>query len=251
MGLGLARPWAAARDGAPTGTDTRSELVHRSVSEPGVLDAGRAGQPLAGERSAPLKPPGRSLDVVPPPSEVRVRPAEESDLPAVTEIYNEAIRTTTGTFDTEPRSIADRTAWFRSHDARHPVFVAVVGVEVVGWGALTAWSDRAAYRATGEVSVYVAETHRGGGVGRNLLGAIVRAAADLEFHTVLARVAEGNEASLRLHLGAGFRLVGVMREVGNKFGQRLDVRLLQRMLDPAPGNASLLDVTPPRAGGVP
>jgi L-amino acid N-acyltransferase len=163
-------------------------------------------------------------------SVLSIRPAGESDVPSITEIYNEAILTTTGTFDTEPRSVNDRVLWFRAHDSRHPVLVGVVDGRVVGWGSLTVWSDRSAYEHTGEVSVYVAERSRGRGTGRALLRGLVGAAAAHGYHSLLARVAEGNEASLRLHTSQGFVSVGVMREVGSKFGRRLDVHLLQRMV---------------------
>jgi phosphinothricin acetyltransferase len=165
------------------------------------------------------------------PGPVLVRPAIASDVPAITEIYNEAVRTTTGTFDTEPRSLTDRMEWFRSHDARHPVLAAESVGRVVGWGSLSAWSDRRAYDGTGEVSVYVGESDRGRGVGRHLLQALVQSATELGFRTLLARIAAGNEVSLHLHSALGFRSVGVMREVGTKFGRRLDVHLLQRMLE--------------------
>ena len=166
--------------------------------------------------------------------ELRIRRAGEPDVPAITEIYNEAVRTTTGTFDTEPRSISDRRAWFRSHDSRHPILVAESEGSVVGWGSLSAWSDRSAYDGTGEVSVYVAAPFRGRGIGRRLLRELVDVARALEFHSLLARIAGGNAASLHLHSALGFQEVGIMREVGQKFGRRLDVHLLQWMVPGAP-----------------
>jgi L-amino acid N-acyltransferase YncA len=169
-------------------------------------------------------------------SEWRIRPAARADVAAITAIYNDAVRTTTGTFDTEPKSLTDRTRWLRSHDDRHPVVIAESEGAVVGWGSVSAWSDRCAYDATGEVSVYVAAPQRGRGVGRAILGALVERAAGLGYHSLLARIAEGNEASLRLHMGQRFVPVGVMREAGVKFGRRLDVHLLQRMIEP-PGGA--------------
>jgi L-amino acid N-acyltransferase YncA len=169
-----------------------------------------------------------------PPPPVRIRQATESDLPAITEIYNDAIRKSTGTFDTEPRPLADRIEWFRSHDARHPVYVAESEGRIVGCGAISAWSSRRAYDATGEVSTYVDESHRGRGVGRALLAESLAGAAHIGYHTLLARIAEGNAASLRLHSSAGFSSVGVMREVGTKFGLRLDVHLLQWMVPGGP-----------------
>jgi L-amino acid N-acyltransferase YncA len=164
-----------------------------------------------------------------------VRPASELDVPAILAIYNAAVENSTGTFDTEPRTLEERLGWFRSHDVRHPVVVADSEANVVGWGAIGEWSPRRAYDATGEVSTYVAESHRGRGVGSAILAALVVRATELDFHVLLARIAEGNAASLRMHEHAGFVSVGVMREVGSKFGRRLDVHLLQWMAPVAAG----------------
>ena len=160
----------------------------------------------------------------------RSRPGREADVPAITEIYNDAVLTTTGTFDTEPRSLADRIDWFRHHSLRHPILVADDAAEILGWASLSPWSDRPAYDATAEVSVYVRRSAQGRGIGTHLLAELLRAARDAGHHALLARVAEGNDASLRLHRSAGFFEVGVMREVGVKFGRRLDVHLLEALL---------------------
>lgn len=167
------------------------------------------------------------------PSEppVPIRRAGPEDVPAIAEIYNEAIRTTTATFDTEPKTVEDREAWLRSHDDRHPVLVAELDGEVVGWACLTRWSDRPAYDDTAETSCFVASRHRGRGIGRRLKEAIIEEARRLRFHTILARVAEESRASLHLNESLGFVLVGTMKEVGCKFGRRLSVHLLQKMLD--------------------
>ena len=77
-------------------------------------------------------------------SSVTIRRAEIADAPRIAEIYNEAILTTTATFDTEVKSVAEREQWLASHDERHPVLVAVVEGTVVGWASLTRWSDRRA-----------------------------------------------------------------------------------------------------------
>jgi len=162
---------------------------------------------------------------------VTVRPAVAADLAAITAIYNEAILTTTATFDTETKTVDDRREWFAAHGGRFPVIVAEVGGEVAGWASLSRWSDRSAYDDTAETSVYVASAHRGRGIGGNLYAALIAGARQLRFHTLLARVAGESEASLRLHERCGFRTVGTMKEVGRKFGRLLDVHLLQRMLE--------------------
>src|SRR5262249_2575282 len=92
---------------------------------------------------------------------IAIRRAVVADLAAITEIYNEAILTTTATFDTEVTTVAQRMPWFEAHDERHPVLVAVAGEKVVGWSSLSKWSERRAYDDTAETSFYVRSEHRG------------------------------------------------------------------------------------------
>jgi phosphinothricin acetyltransferase len=159
-----------------------------------------------------------------------IRAGEPADLAAITEIYNDAVLTTTATFDTEPKSVAEQSKWFQSHDTRHPILVAVLDGTVVGWVSLTMWSDRRAYDDTGEVSFYVKSEFRGRGLGRQLTRAMIDEARRLNFHTLIARVAGESSVSLRLCKSVGFADVGVMKEVGRKFNRLLDVHILQLML---------------------
>ncbi|MCL4295304.1 MAG: GNAT family N-acetyltransferase [Anaerolineae bacterium] len=158
-----------------------------------------------------------------------VRPAQLADIPAITVIYNEAILTTVATFDTEPKSEADRAAWLAAHDSRHPVLVAEVDGQVVGWASLSKWSDRLAYADTAEISLYVRSSQRGQGIGKRLVEALVAEGEKAGLHTLIARIAAGNEVSVRLHQAAGFAPIGVMREVGRKFGRLLDIHLMQKI----------------------
>ncbi len=164
-------------------------------------------------------------------SPVTIRRAELADAPAIAEIYNEAILTTTATFDTEPKSVDERTKWLQSHDERHPILVAVLDGRVVGWASLTRWSDRRAYDDTVETSFYVHSTRRGRGVGRKLKEAIIEEARRLGYHTLIALVAEGSDESIHLNESAGFAHVGTLKEVGRKFDRLLDVHVMQKMLD--------------------
>ncbi len=164
-------------------------------------------------------------------NEFKIRRAELRDLEAITEIYNEAILNTTATFDTEPKDMDSQQKWFAAHDTRYPILVADINGQIVGWGALTRWSDRIAYDGTAETSSYVDGKYRGQGIGWSLKQALITEARRLGFHTLVARVAEGSEASLRLNQRAGFVLIGTMKEVGCKFGRRLDVHILQKMLE--------------------
>ena len=162
---------------------------------------------------------------------IHIRRALPADVEAITAIYNEAILTTTATFDTEPKTTAERLEWFKAHDERHPILVAVVEGTIAGWASLSRWSDRPAYDDTAETSFYVQSEYRGRGIGRMLKDAIIEEARRLHFHTLIARVAEGSQESLHLNENAGFVHVGTMKQVGRKFGKLLDVHILQKMLE--------------------
>ena len=161
---------------------------------------------------------------------IQIRRALSADIGAITAIYNEAVLTTTATFDTEPKTTAERLEWFEAHDERHPILVAAVEGIIVGWASLSRWSDRSAYDDTAETSFYVQSEYRGRGIGRMLKEAIIEEARRFHFHTLIARVAEGSEESLHLNESAGFTHVGTMKQVGRKFGKLLDVHILQKML---------------------
>lgn len=169
-----------------------------------------------------------------------VRLATLADAEAIRTIYNEAVLTSTVTFDLRPRSLAEQEAWL---DARGGAHAVVVGVDpaddrVVGFASLSPYRDRPAYATTVEDSVYIAADQRGRGVGRLLLGSLVDVATDHGFHTMIGRIVGGHDASIALHRSCGFDLVGTEREVGRKFGRWLDVVVVQRLLGPTgPGGA--------------
>jgi phosphinothricin acetyltransferase len=156
-----------------------------------------------------------------------IRAAKIDDLAAITEIYNEAILRTVATFDTQVKTVEEQRAWFEEHGPKNPIILAEEGGVVMGWASLSRWSDRCAYSETAEVSLYVGESHRGKGIGRKLMKAIIEEGRNAGFHVVVARIAEGNEASVALHESVGFEHIGVMREVGRKFGRILDVHMMQ------------------------
>jgi L-amino acid N-acyltransferase len=160
---------------------------------------------------------------------VIIRPAQLADLRAIIDIYNEAILTTVATFDTEPKSEAERRAWLVAHDPRHPILVAELAGAVVGWASLSQWSDRPAYADTAEISLYVRAACRGQGIGKQLIETIIAEGEKVGLHTVIARIVAGNQVSIRLHEAVGFEPIGIMREVGRKFGRLLDVYLMQKI----------------------
>lgn len=168
---------------------------------------------------------------------MHVRPATPDDAEAIRAIYNHEVEHTTATFDLVSRSLDDQRAWLA---ARSGAFSAIVAVddptgsdasgEVVGFAALSPYKDRAAYRTSVEDSIYIRGDQQGRGVGRFLLSHLLDVATDSGFHAVFARIEAGGAASRRVHEVCGFRLVGVEREVGRKFGRWLDVALMQCLL---------------------
>jgi phosphinothricin acetyltransferase len=161
---------------------------------------------------------------------VEVRLARPDDAEATRAIYNAEVTGSTVTFDLVPRSFDEQRAWIESHAGAHPAVVATDGAEVVGFGSLSPYRSRPAYATTVEDSVYVRTDRRGRGYGRALLDELVVLATAHGFHSVMARIVGGHEASIALHRACGFDLVGVEREVGRKLGRWLDVVVMQRLL---------------------
>jgi phosphinothricin acetyltransferase len=158
-----------------------------------------------------------------------IRRAEPRDLESITAIYNDSVLNSVATFDTEPKTVDDRTSWFEEHGPRHPILVAESDGIVAGWISLSEWSDRCAYSDTAEVSLYVAQESRGKGIGKKLLDAALNEGRQAGLHTIVSRIAGGNETSVRLHEAFGFKHIGVMKEVGRKFGKLIDVYLMQKI----------------------
>jgi L-amino acid N-acyltransferase len=160
-----------------------------------------------------------------------VRLAEVGDAEAIRTIYNTEVRTATSTFDLVPRSLVDQEQWLA---ARSGAFSALVAADddgrVLGFGSLSPYKERAAYRTTVEDSVYVDPARHGGGIGTALLTRLVEIARSSGFHTVIARIEASGAASRALHARCGFELVGIEREVGRKFNRWLDVAVMQLLL---------------------
>ena len=90
-----------------------------------------------------------------------IRDAVEADLPAIVEIYNEAIQGRISTAQLDPVSVEERLPWFREHSPEsHPLWVAEIDEQIAGWLSFHPFMPRSAYRGTAEISVYVGEQFR-------------------------------------------------------------------------------------------
>jgi len=142
----------------------------------------------------------------------------------VCEIYRQGLKTGQATFEIE---VPSPEKWDARHlaDAR---LVALADGAIAGWAALSPVSARAAYSGVAEVSVYVAERHRGQGVGRALLAELVAESEKIGIWTLQASVFPENAASVAIHRSCGFREVGRRERIGKLSGVWRDTILLER-----------------------
>jgi L-amino acid N-acyltransferase len=159
-----------------------------------------------------------------------LRPATESDLAAINDIYNHFVLHSTCTYQEEPEPIESRRQWFRHHGEKHPVIVAVAEGQVVGWGSLSAYHERSAYRHTVENSVYVHHQHHRRGIGSLLLQELIVRSRQLSHRVIIAGIDGEQTASVALHAKHGFQKVGHLKQVGRKFDRWLDVIYMQLSL---------------------
>jgi L-amino acid N-acyltransferase YncA len=162
--------------------------------------------------------------------DLHIRPARADDLGAINDIYNYYVERSTCTFQTEPETAEDRAAWFSAHDAAHPVIVAEVAGEVVGWGSLSRFHSRCAYRFTVETSVYVRHDALAKGIGHALMVELIVRARAAGHHSIIGAICTENAPSLALGEKLGFVKVGHLHEVGFKFDRWLDVAYMQLIL---------------------
>ena len=163
-------------------------------------------------------------------SAVVVRDATPADLPAMAAIYDEQVRTAVATFDTQARGAAYLGDKLVHRGGGDIIVVAEQAGEVLGYASSGPFRPRAAYAGTKEVSVYLSNGARGRGVGRQLYAALLaRLDAEPSVHTQLGVIALPNDASEALHRAFGFERVGVLREVGHKFGRYVDTAWWQRL----------------------
>ena len=161
-----------------------------------------------------------------------VRASQEADIPAITAIYAHHVLHGTGTFEIDPPGSADMAA--RRADVLGkglPYLVAERAGEVLGFAYCNWFKPRPAYRFSAEDSIYVADSARGQGVGRQLLHALACEAEAAGVRKLLAVIGDSaNAGSIGLHRALGFTEVGVMRSVGWKHGAWRDIVLMEKTL---------------------
>jgi phosphinothricin acetyltransferase len=161
-----------------------------------------------------------------------LRPSTEADLPAITAIYRHHVLHGTGTFETEPPGQEDMAG--RRKDVLGkglPWLVAESGGEVVGYAYCQWFKPRPAYRFSAEDSIYLRPDAAGKGLGKQLLTELERQATLAGVRKLIAVIGDSNNrGSVGVHRALGFNHVGVFQSCGWKFGQWLDVVLMEKFI---------------------
>jgi L-amino acid N-acyltransferase YncA len=163
-----------------------------------------------------------------------IRNASPADVPAILDIYNESVLHSTATFDITPQTLEERQQWLAEHTPeQYPAICLVIDDVIVGWGSLSPYRTRPAYRFSVEYSVYIHKDHQGRGYGRILLEELLARAQQLGYRTVIGCMESSNTASLDLSYKLGFVKTGELHQVGYKFDRWLDVTFVEKILDSA------------------
>jgi L-amino acid N-acyltransferase YncA len=170
---------------------------------------------------------------MPPTTPLTIRPAALSDIPAITRIYAAAVEHGTASFELEPPDEAEMARRMeRLREGGYPYIVAERDGAVTGYAYAGVYRPRPAYRWSVEDTVYIGPDHQRTGIGRKLLDRLIQEAEQGGFRQMIAVIGDSpnQTPSIELHRQAGFRLVGILENVGFKHGRWLDSVLMQRVL---------------------
>ncbi|MEO8705204.1 MAG: N-acetyltransferase family protein [Kofleriaceae bacterium] len=159
-----------------------------------------------------------------------IREAREPDFGAITTITNHYITTTSIHFAYEPVSPAELVASWAKAAHRYPWLVVTDGDGCLGYAKAGVWRDRAAYRWTAEIGLYVHHDHHRRGLGRRLYAELLATLAARGFRSAIAGITLPNDPSIALHRDFGFVSVGTVRDAGYKAGAWHDVEFWQKQL---------------------
>lgn len=169
-----------------------------------------------------------------------VRASQPLDLPAITAIYRYHVLHGTGTFETDPPSLAEMSQRREGVLEKNLPWLVAEAEDgtILGYAYANWFKPRPAYRFSAEDSIYVAEEARGQGVGRMLLQALCHECESAGVRKLIAVIGDSaNAGSVGVHRAAGFTPVGTLSNVGWKFNRWLDVVMMEKPLGEAANTA--------------
>ncbi|MDR2235762.1 MAG: GNAT family N-acetyltransferase [Chryseobacterium sp.] len=163
-------------------------------------------------------------------AELRFRHAIVQDLDRIVGIYNSIIESRMVTADTEKVSVESRLQWFEDHnkETRPLWMVEDAEGEIIGWVSFSSFHERAAYSGTAEVSIYLDESCRGKGYGRDVLQYCIDNAHQFGIHSLVALIFLHNEPSLKLFRHFGFEDWGTLPDVAILDSVKRSLKILGR-----------------------
>jgi len=161
-----------------------------------------------------------------------IRSAVQDDLEQIRTILNHEIETSTASWTTVPKSVADMQSWFDQRQrGGFPVLVAEVDGSIAGYGSYGPFRTGEGYAGTVEHTVYVAEGFRRHGIAQSLVRTLLEKAQADGFQRMIGGVSSGADGSYALHQTLGFEDCGRLPGVGRKFDLDLDLNLMVYRLD--------------------
>lgn len=165
--------------------------------------------------------------------DARIRLATEADADAINGIYNYYVKKSTCTWHLSEETREGRKKWFKNRTSLHPVMVVELDGKVIGWGSISVYNSREGWSKTVENSIFVSYLYQRKGFGKLLLQALLKRAEALGHRAVIARISGEQVASIKLHESLGFEPAGLLKGVGQKFGQNLDCVYMLKTLSPS------------------
>ncbi len=164
--------------------------------------------------------------------DIKIRFAEFSDIEAIRSILNHEIENGTAVYHYEKKSFSEMEEWFEDKKRfNFPIYVAEIDQEFIGYATYGTFRPHKGFQYTVEHSIYLSPNSVGHGIGQKLMRVLIEHAKQQNFHIMLAFVDASNNASCQFHHKLGFKEVGILKEVGNKFNTWLDIKILELKLN--------------------
>ena len=152
-----------------------------------------------------------------------IRNAFAKDSVEICRIYNYYVQNSIATFEDMPVTPTDMRNRITKTTSKFPWLVSEMGENLIGFAYATDWKQRAAYKFTVESTIYIDHEKAGNGFGKELYNELISMLKKFGFKQAIASIALPNEASVKLHEQLGYKKSGILRNVGLKFGQWIDV----------------------------
>ncbi|MGE5405285.1 MAG: N-acetyltransferase family protein [Candidatus Saccharibacteria bacterium] len=162
--------------------------------------------------------------------DINFKEAKFEHLPKLLEIYTYYVLNTTATFHINPPTLSDMQELMFFEEPRYQTFIILISEVICGYVILSQFKKREAYDGTAEVTVYLSQDYIGKGIGGAAIRFIEKAASMSGIHTLIATICGDNNKSIKAFEVNGFTKCAHYKQVGEKFGQLLDVVAYQKII---------------------